>query len=77
MSLIPAPSPAGLVCSAKGCRRQATQAVVWRNPTLHVEGRRKVWLACDEDVDQLTGFISLRGFLLEVIGVDQLSEADG
>jgi hypothetical protein len=70
-------SPAGLVCSAKACRAVARHAVVWRNPTLHQPGRRKVWLACPEHRDQLADFVRIRGFLLEVIGVDELTEADG
>lgn len=69
--------PADLICSAKGCRLSATQAVIWRNPTLHVHGRRKVWLACDEHRDHLRDFVQLRGFLIEVIPVEDLSEADG
>ncbi|GAA5163229.1 hypothetical protein [Ornithinimicrobium tianjinense] len=73
-----APSPAaGLQCSAKGCRAQAQHAVVWRNPRLHAESRRKVWLACDDHRDQLRDFVQLRGLLIEVIDVDQLTEADG
>ena len=64
-------------CSAKGCRAAATSAVVWRNPKLHVEGRRKVWLACADHRDSLTEFIDLRGFLIEVIPVTALTDADG
>lgn len=67
----------GLVCSSKGCRRAATDAVVWRNPRLHAEGRRKVWLACEEHSEHLSTFVQLRGFLLEVVPVDALTEADG
>ena len=69
--------PDELVCSAKGCRAGARHAVVWRNPRLHTPERRKVWLACDTHRDQLRDFVQLRGFLLEVIGVDELTEADG
>ncbi len=65
------------VCSAKGCRAEASHAVIWRNPTLHVEGRRKVWLACDDHRQSLADFVGLRGFLLEVVGVDDLTDADG
>lgn len=66
-----------LVCSAKGCRRAAVHAVLWRNPALHTEQRRKVWLACDDHRDHLRDFVQLRGFLLDVVGVDELTEADG
>jgi hypothetical protein len=65
------------VCSAKGCRAEAGNAVIWRNPKLHVEGRRKVWLACDEHRQSLADFVAMRGFLIEVVGVEQLTDADG
>lgn len=65
------------VCSAKACRAAAEHAVVWRNPKLHVEGRRKVWLACDEHRASLADFVSARGFLIEVVGVDDLTDTDG
>lgn len=71
------PSPDRLVCSAKGCRGVATHAVVWRNPRLHTPDRRKVWLACPEHRDHLRDFVQLRGFLLEVVEVDRLTDADG
>ena len=69
--------PTDLQCSAKGCRASATDAVVWRNPRLHAEGRRKVWLACPDHRDHLRDFVQLRGFLIEVVGVGELTEADG
>ena len=67
----------GLVCSAKGCREAATDAVVWRNPRLHTADRRKVWLACGEHREHLREFVQLRGFLIEVVPVEALTEADG
>jgi hypothetical protein len=73
----PVPRTEDHVCSAKGCRASATHAVVWRNPKLHVEGRRKVWLACDEHQQSLADFVGLRGFLIEVIPVGELTDADG
>lgn len=66
-----------LVCSAKACRRAAAHAVVWRNPRLHAPDRRKVWLACEDHRDHLRDFVQVRGFLLEVVGVEELTEADG
>lgn len=71
------PDPTDLQCSAKGCRERAEHAVVWRNPRLHAEGRRKVWLACPAHRDHLREFVQLRGFLLEVVHVTELTEADG
>lgn len=73
-----APAPAErLVCSAKGCRAEAAYGVVWRNPRLHAADRRKVWLACEEHRDHLRDFVQIRGFLLEVVPVEALTEADG
>ncbi|MCE1178680.1 MAG: hypothetical protein LWW86_06560 [Micrococcales bacterium] len=56
-------------CSAKRCRAEAAYALLWRNPRIHGETRRKVWLACEEHREQLTGFLSVRGFPLEVVPV--------
>ncbi len=65
------------ICSAKGCRHLGVHAVVWRNPKLHTPGRRKVWLACDDHQGSLSDFVAKRGFLIEVIPVDRLTDADG
>jgi hypothetical protein len=65
------------VCSAKGCRAQARHAVVWNNPKLHTAERRKVWLACDDHRQSLADFVSVRGFLIEVVPVESLTDADG
>jgi len=51
-------------CSAKGCRRAATEDLRWRNPQLHDTTRIKHWLACPEHADHLAGFLTRRGFLL-------------
>lgn len=55
-----------LVCSAKGCPAPATTDLQWNNPKIHPDDRRKHWLACDEHRDQLSGFLSARGFLRDV-----------
>jgi hypothetical protein len=65
------------LCSAKGCRAPARHAVVWNNPKLHRPERRKVWLACDEHRASLADFVALRGFLIEVVPVEALTDADG
>ncbi|WP_375433215.1 acetone carboxylase [uncultured Friedmanniella sp.] len=57
--------PDGLVCSAKGCRTDATTDLQWNNPTIHTADRRKHWLACDEHRGSLSSFLSARGFLRE------------
>ncbi|MEO7448706.1 MAG: hypothetical protein ABI336_10580 [Humibacillus sp.] len=64
-------------CSSKGCRRDAAHAVIWRNPKLHTPERRKVWLACDEHRQLLADFVGIRGFLIEVLPVASLTDADG
>jgi hypothetical protein len=66
-----------LVCSAKGCRREATRALLWNNPSLHPPDRRKVWLACEEHEASLGEFLRLRGFLRDTIDVADLTEAHG
>ncbi len=65
------------ICSAKGCRRTASHAVIWNNPKLHTPDRRKVWLACEEHETSLADFVGLRGFLIEVVPVGSLTDADG
>lgn len=66
-----------LLCSAKGCRREATRALLWNNPTLHTPDRRKVWLACDEHTVTLGQFLDVRGFLRDTIPVGELTDAHG
>ncbi|MCK0113761.1 hypothetical protein MWU75_16565 [Ornithinimicrobium sp. F0845] len=66
-----------LTCSARACRAEAAYAIVWNNPKLHTPERRKVWLACDDHREHLSSFVSLRGFLIEVLPVDELGERDG
>ena len=65
------------MCSAKGCRATARHAVIWRNPKLHTAERRKVWLSCEAHTQSLADFVGLRGFLIEVIPVEELTDADG
>lgn len=66
-----------LVCSAKGCRRDATWAHLWNNPKLHTAERRKVWLACDEHRTSLGEFLSLRGFLKETVPAGEIPAGAG
>ena len=65
------------VCSRAGCRQGARWRVQWRNPKIHSADRVKVWLACDDHRGSLSDFVAKRGFLIEVIAVDQLTDADG
>ena len=66
-----------LVCSAKACRSEATFALLWNNPKLHTADRRKVWLVCDEHKQSLSEFLSLRGFLKQVVPVDEIPPGAG
>ncbi len=68
------PGAAGLVCSAKGCRAEATWAHLWNNPKLHTPERRKTWLACDEHRESLSGFLAARNFLKEVVPASERPE---
>lgn len=52
-----------MICSAKGCGEPASWALLWNNPKLHSEDRRKQWLACEAHRDSLGRFLSARGFL--------------
>jgi hypothetical protein len=54
-------------CSRAGCREAAAWSIQWRNPRIHAEDRRKVWLACDEHVDYLCAFLDARDFPLNVV----------
>ncbi len=78
MSLFGLDTPdAALRCSAKGCRQEAGQALLWNNPKLHTGERRKVWLACADHVGTLGDFLSVRGFLRDTIDVAELTDAHG
>ncbi|UUZ43592.1 hypothetical protein LP422_11460 [Janibacter limosus] len=60
------------VCSRKACRQQATRAVLWRNPRIHDESRRKVWLACDDHEEVLRDHPAVRGFPVTTCAVDEI-----
>ncbi|MSY90369.1 MAG: hypothetical protein F2648_03205 [Actinobacteria bacterium] len=53
-------------CSRAGCGTSATQLLIWANPRIHVNGRTKTWLACDEHLEFLRNYLQDRSFLLEV-----------
>lgn len=58
-------------CSSKGCTSEATWALLWNNPKLHTEDRRKTWLACDRHRETLGDFLRARGFLRTVERFDR------
>jgi hypothetical protein len=73
-----APDPvAELVCSARGCRQDATWGLLWNNPRLHAPERRKVWLACPDHREQLEQFLGVRGFHRSTVPVGELETSSG
>jgi hypothetical protein len=56
-------------CSRAGCHELATFQVVWRNPKIHTEERRKIWLACSEHRDFLVDYLSVRSFFIETLSL--------
>ena len=42
---------------------------MWNNPRLHTPDRRKTWLACGTHRETLSGFLTARGFLRDVVPV--------
>lgn len=54
------------ICSRARCRDVARWEVRWRNPRIHDETRRKIWLACDEHRTFLHDYLASRGFPVEV-----------
>jgi hypothetical protein len=59
-----------LICSAKGCRRDAVWQLRWNNPKIHPPERRKTWLACDDHRESLSAFLDARGFLRGTAMID-------
>lgn len=66
-------------CSRAGCRAEATQAVVWRNPRIHTPDRRKTWHACDEHAPYLRDYLAARGFpvIVEALPTPEGADATG
>ncbi|GAA8848259.1 hypothetical protein DUHN55_26050 [Helicobacter pylori] len=66
-----------LICSRKACRQTATRAVLWRNPRIHDQSRRKVWLACDEHEEVLREHLAVRAFPVATCAVDEIPDDAG
>jgi hypothetical protein len=78
MSMHPSTSERrSVLCSAKGCRVNASYGLLWNNPKLHAPERRKTWLACETHADPLSDFLSKRGFLKDAVPVDELTDEMG
>lgn len=60
-----------LRCSAKDCRNDARYALRWNNPKIHTADRRKTWLACEDHLEYLSEFLSRRGFLRDVVPIEE------
>ncbi len=71
---VPGSDPSSPICSAKGCRADAVWVLAWNNPKLHTPERRKTWLACDEHREHLSQFLGVRGFLKDVVKLDDWEE---
>ncbi|MBP1325226.1 hypothetical protein JOF28_000458 [Leucobacter exalbidus] len=61
-------------CSRAGCRDEAAYALLWRNPKIHAEDRRKTWLACEPHLPTLRDFLETRGFPLEVRTIEEIDD---
>lgn len=57
-------------CSRAGCHDPANWKIVWRNPKIHTEDRRKTWLACEAHVGFLREFLLARDFPLDVVSIN-------
>ncbi|MEB4613021.1 hypothetical protein [Leucobacter sp. M11] len=62
-------------CSRASCDAVATAALAWRNPKIHAESRRKIWLACADHADYLTEFLRARSFPVETMTLDEFLES--
>lgn len=72
-----AAGPPELICSSRGCRKDATWGLRWNNPRLHNPDRRKVWLACDEHRAHLESYLGSRGLYRDTVAVGDLTQGDG
>jgi hypothetical protein len=63
------------ICSAKGCRAAAEWVLMWNNPKLHTPERRKTWTACAAHRASLCDFLQARGFLRDVVAVQDWESA--
>ncbi|MFD3550292.1 hypothetical protein ACFWUW_32710 [Streptomyces sp. NPDC058655] len=80
--LFPGSGPSGPdagapTCSAKACHDAAVWVLAWNNPKLHTPQRRKTWLACEEHREHLSRFLGVRGFLKDVVKLDEWVQPEG
>lgn len=72
---LPGAAPEAGTCSRAGCGATAGWRIDWRNPRIHDETRSKTWLACDEHVDFLRGFLESRSFPVAVAAFTREADA--
>jgi hypothetical protein len=58
-------------CSRAGCPAAREALIVWRNPSIHRDGRTKTWGACQEHLGFLVDYLKQRNFYLETKSIDQ------
>ncbi|XAS69183.1 hypothetical protein V3C33_07995 [Micrococcaceae bacterium Sec5.7] len=61
---------AGIMCSRKACRADASWQLLWNNPKIHTPERRKVWLACSEHRGWLEDYLQTRGLWKQTLALD-------
>lgn len=54
--------PDSLRCSKRDCLEDACRQIVWRNPTIHDESRKKVWLSCLDHEQFFLDYLGARNF---------------
>jgi hypothetical protein len=64
-------------CSRKGCRENASVALLWNNPKIHAPERRKTWLACAGHADWLENYLSERLLFKERLPLQEAAPGAG
>ncbi len=59
------------ICSARLCDNKAKYAIVWSNPSIHLN-RQKIWLACEQHREFLSNYIAIRNFPYEIKNADEV-----
>lgn len=57
-------------CSRAQCENPAARRIEWRNPRIHDADRVKIWLACEEHIEFLLGFLESRKFPVRIADVN-------
>lgn len=54
--------PESARCSKRGCLAGAKRQIIWRNPKIHDESKRKVWLSCGDHEEFFVQYLGARNF---------------